>query len=82
MKIQKSFVVATMLATDSDEGYAGVFSWSIVDGNSANGVTIDANTGIVRVTNPAAFDFESEAVVSVTFRATDRGIPCNLRIAY
>jgi hypothetical protein len=67
--------VASMSGSDQDSGAAGAFTWSIASGNIGNAFAIDSQSGLVRVVDNAALDYESNPIIELTLRATDGGSP-------
>jgi hypothetical protein len=64
-------VVGVALASDQDAG--SILTWSIVGGNVGGAFTIDPATGQIRVANPAALDFETYPLFTLTLRVEDAG---------
>jgi VCBS repeat-containing protein len=64
-------VVGTAVASDQD--VASTLTWSIVGGNVGGAFTIDPATGLIRVANPAAIDFETYPLFTLTLRVEDSG---------
>ena len=63
---------ATTLVSDVDamSPTGGVVTYAISAGNTNNAFTIDASTGVIRVANSAALNFESQPVFTLTVQAT------------
>ena len=66
-------IVGTVAASDPDHGQ--ILSYAIVAGYTGGAFAIDAVTGVVSVANPAALDFETNPVITLTVQATDDGAP-------
>ncbi|CAK8697279.1 unnamed protein product [Clavelina lepadiformis] len=66
------FEIATVIATDSDEGLNGSVSYSIFDGGSTSPFTIEPSTGILQLNTPLPGDSVLHAVSVV---ARDQGTP-------
>ncbi|MGC1243413.1 MAG: cadherin domain-containing protein [Chryseosolibacter sp.] len=62
-------VVGTVSATDPD--ITAVLTYSIIAGNTGAAFTINAATGEITVSNPAALDYESSASFLVTVQVSD-----------
>ena len=61
--------VGTVVATDADPGQT--ISYSIIGGTGASAFSIHPTTGLVKVANSAALDFESAAALTLTVQARD-----------
>ena len=61
--------VGQVTATDSDPGQT--VSFAIVGGNTSGAFAINSTTGVITVASPAALDYESNSVFTLTVRATD-----------
>ncbi len=68
-------VVATVQASDQDQGAAGTYTWSITSGNVGNAFSIDTNSGVLRVLDAAQVNFETVPEFLLIVRATDQGSP-------
>ena len=67
-------VIATLKATDSDEGQGAVVSYSFDENTkSTEKFRIDSQTGVVRISSP--LDFESDQIHNLTIVARDNGVP-------
>jgi putative intracellular protease/amidase len=66
-------VVGMVEGTDPDHEQS--LSYAILAGNANNAFAIDEATGVVTVANPAALDFETLPVFTLTVQATDDGDP-------
>lgn len=65
-------IVGNIDAGDGDVGLSDIgVTYSIIGGNLNDAFRIDANTGLIRVNNSAALDFESTPVFNLTVRADD-----------
>ena len=62
-------IIATIVATDADDGVHGVLRFSITAGNSQNRFDVDVNTGEILVV--AELDREQVTSYTLTLRATD-----------
>ncbi len=71
-------VGAALSVTDQDAGQT--HTWSILAGNTGGGFSIDA-AGQIRVAAPAALDFETTPVFTLTVQVTDQGPPAPLNLA-
>jgi len=71
--VRRSPVIATIRATDRDEGLNGVVKYSIAGWNYGGTFEIDSSTGDLSVTSP--LDFESTRQYHLTVRAQDSGTP-------
>lgn len=60
-------VIGTVIATDADSAV----TFAITAGNTSGAFIIDSNTGIIRVNNSAAMDFETNPTFSLTVQVTD-----------
>jgi len=69
----QSPVIATIRATDRDEGLNGVVKYSIAGWNYGGTFEIDSSTGDLSVTSP--LDFENMQQYHLTVRAQDSGTP-------
>ncbi len=65
--------IGTVMASDEDEGQS--ITYSIVGGNGAAVLEIDSVSGILRVKNPNAIDFNLASELVVDVRVTDSGTP-------
>ncbi|HET6424899.1 MAG TPA: FG-GAP-like repeat-containing protein [Planctomycetaceae bacterium] len=65
--------IGVMVANDPDAGQSKTFA--ITDGNTGNAFSIEPTTGILRVNNSAALDFETTPQFNLTITATDNGNP-------
>ena len=63
-------VVLTLSGTDIDPGTV-LRNFSIVSGNVGGAFALDAATGVLRVANAAALDFESQPSFTLTVTASD-----------
>ncbi|RLS57083.1 MAG: hypothetical protein DWH91_05280 [Planctomycetota bacterium] len=66
-------VVGTVIATDPNS--LQTLSYSIVGGNTSGAFSIDSATGVVRVANPTAVNWEINPVFNLTVQALDTGSP-------
>ncbi len=66
-------VVGTVTSSDGDAGQTRTYA--ITAGNDNGAFSINAVTGEIRVANPAAIDFETTPVFTLTVSATDNGNP-------
>lgn len=66
-------VVGTVTSSDGDAGQTRTYA--ITAGNANGAFSINAVTGEIRVANPAAIDFETTPVFTLTVSATDNGNP-------
>jgi VCBS repeat-containing protein len=64
--------VGTVQASDPD---GNALTYAITGGNPAGAFVIDAATGLLRVNNPAALNYESSSALSLTVQVTDNGSP-------
>jgi hypothetical protein len=62
-------VVDTVVATDIDEGQKLIFS--IVLGNSSGIFSIDANTGVISIANPASLNYELTSSYELGIQVSD-----------
>lgn len=65
--------IGTIVASDSDTAQTRVFS--ITAGNTNNAFSIEAGTGILRVNNSVALNYESVTRFDLTITAIDNGDP-------
>ncbi|KAK8746410.1 hypothetical protein OTU49_017007 [Cherax quadricarinatus] len=65
-------VVATLQATDQDQGVGGLIRYSLVSGHG-DAFRVDEETGVVRLSAP--LDFETRQSYNVSVRAQDGGSP-------
>jgi hypothetical protein len=65
--------VGTVAASDQDAGQTLVFR--IASGNDGNAFAINAATGLIRVNNAAALDYETHPVFSLRVEVSDNGTP-------
>lgn len=65
-------VVGTVLSTDPENHFR---TYAIVSGNTNNAFSISDTSGVIRVANPAALDFESAPAFQLTVQVTDNGTP-------
>jgi VCBS repeat-containing protein len=65
--------VATITASNPDIGQS--LTYAIIGGNTLGAFSIDANSGVVRVANSAALNFEERQSIVLTVRVTDNGTP-------
>jgi hypothetical protein len=65
--------VATISASNPDVGQG--LTYAIIGGNTLGAFSIDANSGVVRVANSAALNFEERQSIVLTVRVTDNGTP-------
>lgn len=68
-----SAYIGNILSSDVDAGQARTYS--IISGNTSDAFKIDATTGVLRVNNSAALDFESVQRFDLTIRVIDNGTP-------
>ena len=66
-------VIATLTATDEDQGFAGMPLFSIANGNSGSSFHIDMHSGVLSVASP--LDREKIAQYTLNISATDCGLP-------
>ncbi len=66
-------VVGTVVAIEADAGQS--VTYAITGGNTLNAFTINAQTGVLTVSNPLALNFETTPQFQLTVRATDNGQP-------
>ncbi len=66
-------LVATLVATDPDDGQS--VSYSIAAGNTNGAFDINPATGALRVNNGALLNFESVSEYILSIQATDSGVP-------
>ncbi|MCA8986024.1 MAG: cadherin domain-containing protein [Planctomycetaceae bacterium] len=65
--------VAQLKATDPNFG--DQLTYQIMSGNTGNAFTLNPSTGLLKVSNPAALDFETNPVFHLRVRVTDGGTP-------
>lgn len=65
--------VATITATDPD-GDPNL-TYAIIGGNTLGAFSVDPNSGVVRVANTAALDYEARTSITFQLRVTDSGNP-------
>ncbi len=65
--------VGTVAAADPDAGQSRAFA--ITGGNTNNAFSINATTGVIKVNNTAALNYESTPTFNLTVTVTDNGTP-------
>jgi hypothetical protein len=78
--VQENSIVGTQvgtLATVDPEG--DTVTYTILSGNTNNAFVLNASTGVLRVANRAALDFETQSQFLLSVQATDDGSPSNSR---
>lgn len=65
--------VATVTATDPDGDPNLIYQ--IIGGNPLGAFSVDPNSGVVRVANKAALDYEARTSITFTLKVTDSGNP-------
>ncbi|MET4580193.1 Ig-like domain-containing protein [Ottowia thiooxydans] len=65
--------VGTALASDPDAGQT--LTYSITSGNSGGAFSIDPLTGVIRLVNASALNFQTTTSVSLTISVADNGVP-------
>ena len=71
--IAVSSVVATLIATDEDQGFAGMPLYSIANGNTGSAFHIDMHSGVLSIASP--LDREKIHQYALNISATDCGLP-------
>ncbi|MBI1348011.1 tandem-95 repeat protein [bacterium] len=66
-------IVGTVAAVDPDGGQS--MTYAITAGNTLGAFSINAQTGVIQVTNAAAIDFETHPQFELTVTAMDNGNP-------
>jgi len=66
-------LAGTMTATDPDQGQT--MTYSITSGNTNTAFAINASSGAITVSNPAALNYESQQSFTLVIRAQDNGTP-------
>ncbi len=72
-------VVGSVVATEADAGQS--VTYAITAGNTLNAFSINAQTGVLSVSNPQALNYEASPQFLLTVRVIDNGQPAQQRSA-